>query len=323
MTIHIMTTRLYTRLMYALTNAQVNVSRIAFFFNFLLIMTTLHQILSIVLLAAILASCSMSGNGLQTTTNTFEHQKEIAQLGTVSSPTHRFAFSPVLPDGMSKQTWNEIFDKFSRSPKTLRYSEIINKIRQVKNWQEADILGRQLIVDMEKEEISFFTQQQIASGMLRSFFIHLEAVPETQRAMGFYMDMLVQNKYFSEPTLFAQILPKLQGYWDTRKIADVAQKTVPHGAKIYASWKGQPFTLDNYFLAQAKSAKSSDNADNLTALQIQATTLKSKFQQNIRVEASKLKAVYEKEEWFTNLPANCEDTVILAFLAEQNSDTQK
>jgi hypothetical protein len=286
-------------------------------------MTTLHRILSIVLLAAFLASCSAGGNGLQSTTNTFEHQKEILQSSAVSSPTHRFAFSPILPDGMSKQTWNEVFDKFSRSPKTLRHSEVINKIRQVKNWQEADILGKQFIVDMEKEEISFFTQQQIASGMLRSFFIHLETTPETQRAMGFYMNILVRNKYFSEPTLFAQILPKLQGYWESSRIAEIAQKTVPYGAKIYASWKGQSFTLDNYFLAQAKSVKTPDNADNFNTLQTQASTLKSKFQQNMRVEAIKLKAVYEKEEWFTNLPSNCEDTVILALLAEQSTNTQK
>jgi hypothetical protein len=281
-----------------------------------------NNIALILLLTAILASCGVNGSGLQSTSAKFENQRELVQP-MYSSPTYRFAFPLTLPEGMSNQTWETIFDNYTHSPKTLHHGEMMNKIRQAKTWQEADVLGRKLIQDLEKEEVSFFAQQQIASGMLRSFFIHEEVTPETQRMMAFYMDMLIRNKYFSEPSLFAQILPKLQGYWENQKISEIAKKSVPYGAKIYALWKGQPFTLENYFLAQAQSLKASNSTENSNTLQATALELRNKFQQNIPLEASKLKTKYEREDWSSSTHLSFEDTVILALLAEGNSNNSQ
>ncbi|TAE29735.1 MAG: hypothetical protein EAZ92_05965 [Candidatus Kapaibacterium sp.] len=223
---------------------------------------------------------------------------------------------------MPREAWDNIYDKFTSSPRVLRYGEMMSKIRKAKNWQEADVLGRQLIQDYEREEVLFFIQQQVASGMLRSYFIHEKATPETQQVMGYYMDMLVRNKYFSDPCLFAQVLPKLQGHWNTQQIADIAQKTLPYGTRIYAEWKGQPFTLENYFLAKVKSTNKSITDDK--TLQAEVQQQKKAFQQNIQLEASKLKSLYERADKFIGFSTTFEDTAILAVLAGQNSvDNQK
>ena len=217
--------------------------------------------------------------------------------------------SPTLPSGM---THNEFLamNKLFAEEAYEKYYKIWRSIIDAPTWQEADKQAKEYLRITENHYFAFFIQQEVASSMLRSFFIYTAPTPESIKAMTFYLDILQKHRYYGEVNLYAQILPKLKGYWSKSQIQDIADRCVQ---RYNERWQ-KKLSAESYFISQVEKpvtqpSTTHSNSEQNNGLQ--------KFKEDfISLLPNKL-ASYRKLDDIKWFRPQDENVVVLILVAEQ------
>lgn len=256
--------------------------------------------LTVLLLALpiVLSNCAPSNNTIHAIEST---DKPLIQT-QVSKNRENFNYwavhDPTLPDGMTRNEFL-ILDKRFREESYEKYYQITRDIMESPTWQIADQHAKEYLRMTENHYYAFCIQQEVASTMLRTFFMDVKPNEEVIAAITFYMNILQKYQYYREVNLFIQILPKFKGFWTEQQIQELANLCVQSYNRRYS----KNITAETYFknLAEKQIAERGDyigSAQAQTADKSQVIEkLKKDFQQTLSTRAESYKHL-KQSEWF-------------------------
>lgn len=152
-------------------------------------------------LLSLVTSCAVSNMGdnsselVVTKTSLEESRLTYHSSGRNSLP---LSSSIALPESLAKLSPTEI-DNVIREGSNKNELKILRDFSfaavKAKSWQEVDQLAQESIRKTIGSFASFHVHQMIATTMLNTYFLMLKPSLDVQKAVGFYMDVLI--KHFS------------------------------------------------------------------------------------------------------------------------------
>lgn len=156
------------------------------------------------------------------------------------------------PQGMTTEQYQYLRKQYWRDDKydNIGFKNWIKSAEKESDWHVVENEGRSVVERVRGKEQVFIHEVHrfIAANMLREFLLAAPPTIEVQKAMGYYLDLLVEHNYFKEPKILADALPRMRGYWSDSKITATARACVEYNDKNEAD----PFW--RYFKEQAKAA---------------------------------------------------------------------
>jgi hypothetical protein len=247
----------------------------------------------------------------QTVSPTPETMSSAMPFDAKNSPQKKIFWAvnnPTLPNGMAHNEFLAMNKLFAEEVYK-KYYKIWRTIIDAPTWQEADKQAKEYLRMTENHYFAFFIQQEVASSMLRSFFIYTAPTPESINAMTFYLNILQKHRYYGEVNLYTQILPKLKGYWSKSQIQEIAN----HCVQRYNERWQKNLSAESYFASQAErsviqSLSTHSNSEQSSGLQ--------KFKEDFIAGLPSKLASYRKLDDIKWFRPQDENVVVLILIAE-------
>jgi hypothetical protein len=223
-------------------------------------------------------------------------------------------YIPVFPPGMSETEAEALnrryFTAWDSAAK--RYGVVNERLKITLTWQESHGLAQQFLESVRNHPIQFFYHQDMASRMLRGVFVELEPTLEVQKAIGYYADILLEQRNVRETNLWARLLPMLRGYWSDEKIVTTAQQCL----KEYQTWNPfrYKFSLEAFI---EKKAKATAQQHNMTQ-QITTQQVRKQMQADLQMQWKQPFPQRAKDDMYL-VSVVPESLATLNILAEQNT----
>lgn len=120
-----------------------------------------------------------------------------------------------LPSHRSLEERKEAMEAFKEASRAFRALEY------ERNWKAADRRARDLLAT--PSSVPLYKRQQLAADrMLKHWLLDSPQTPETQEALAFYTEMLVQNRS-PQAQILAPALQRLTDTWSDERVAEGAE----------------------------------------------------------------------------------------------------
>jgi hypothetical protein len=166
----------------------------------------------------------------------------------------------------------------------LKRSEIIEaqerKIRSARSWRESHIIAQNFANEIPQLHLSFDVHQNLASAMLYYVLLEEEPTVEVQKAIEYYLNILLEYKNYQEANILARSLIKLQGFWSDDKISNLSNEII----NDYTKRVGHKSDMVNLFFQYYTPLLQKNNQakySNMTTSQI-TENLHSNYKQRIQ-----------------------------------------
>ncbi|MFY8000895.1 MAG: hypothetical protein ACOVSW_20045 [Candidatus Kapaibacteriota bacterium] len=183
---------------------------------------------SFLLVCIVIASCSSNNLGsnsndiIDITSNIQSIHKNVDGSLTMSSVI-------IPPDPtLSDEKRRKLFRDYLETPEDYVIKKFARDATKMESWSQVHGAAQECINKTAQGYYAFYAHQLIATTMLNTYFLLQKPTPDVQKAVGYYMDILVKYQNYADPNLKSAMLSILIGYWSPDKIAEVAQKNYDH-----------------------------------------------------------------------------------------------
>lgn len=182
-------------------------------------------------LSMLLVCCATQSN-IQSGSSQNSDIATLTDYKGVSGKSFSLAAFMKFPDGMSSSDFAEQVSTFQNSPETALANKFLEEVSNKNKWQDIDRLARNFVNEVRGKQYAWYYHQAVAAGILGQYLTVQPPTIEVQKAIEYYLDLLLYYKTYNEVITFSKALPMLNGYWSNERLLETTMV-------CYKSFNGQ------------------------------------------------------------------------------------